>query len=162
MITSQVIAPPTTPPHSVPLVGMARAKSLDSNDSLGEFLSEFEESTAWIDAKPNYFSLRVEGHSMSPDLPPGSLLLVAGGEMPERGDRVVARLDGDVVVKVYGRRQNIVYLDSLPDTSGANYEIDLTVEPDRLAWMFPVIMSQVNERDRRRAQDRMLLKGTSG
>jgi len=157
---SRIIAVPETAPRSVPLAGLAQAKSLDSDDALDQFLAEFDESTTWIDARPNYFSLRVEGHSMSPELPPGSLLLVAGGEMPERGDRVVARLadEEDVVVKVYSRRNNVVYLDSLNE-SGVNYEIDLSTDAERIIWMFPVIMSQVNERDRRRARDRMTLKG---
>ncbi|QSH41496.1 XRE family transcriptional regulator [Lentisphaerota bacterium ZTH] len=99
--------------------------------------------------KPGYFALDVEGDSMSPEFPHGTTLLVAGGEYPQRGDIVAAKLrSGQVVVKKYYRKNNIIYLES-ENPSGKNFEWHCKSDPNYIVWMYPVIEANINLRIRR-------------
>jgi hypothetical protein len=62
----------------------------------------------------------------------------------------VARLadHGEVVVKLYQRRDNVVQLLSEHPT-GKNFTIDLKAEPGRLVWMWPVVQARIDLRRRR-------------
>jgi phage repressor protein C with HTH and peptisase S24 domain len=100
--------------------------------------------------KPGYFALRVEGDSMCPDFPPGTVLLVAGGEYPQRGDTVVAKIrsNGQVVVKLYHRKDNQISLESI-HSSGKNFEWSCKDNPGFLDWMYPVVEANIDLRAKR-------------
>ncbi len=139
---------------AVPILGNAAAAGYEpAVEPLSDWLEAFgDESENWAaeDVGPGYFCLRMEGNSMAPQFPDGTILLVAGGEFPQRGDVVVARLadHGEVVVKRYGRKDNLVRLDS-ENPAGQSYAIDLKAEPGRLVWMWPVVQAKINLRKQR-------------
>ena len=138
----------------VPVLGAAAAAGYEpAVEPLDDWLTGFGERTdSWPSDQvgENYFCLRVEGDSMSPEFPDGTILLVAAGEYPQRGDLVVARLadHGEVVVKEYHRQNNLVELRS-QHPSGRNFRIDLKTEPGRLVWMWPVVHARIDLRRRR-------------
>jgi SOS-response transcriptional repressor LexA len=139
----------------VPVLGFAQAAGYaPAVEPLHDFLSAFaEEQHLWAEAKPGWFTLRVEGDSMSPELPDGTLLLVAGGEFPQRGDTVVAKLrDDQVVVKEYRRHQNVIQLKAL-NPSGQSFEWHCKEEPDYATWMFPVRRAEIDLRRRRHERE---------
>jgi|GEM_PF-1980448 len=99
--------------------------------------------------KQGYFALTVEGDSMSPQLPDGSTVLVAGGQFPERGDVVVARLrDGQVVIKHYCRRDNVIRLESF-NPAGKSFQWHCKEDPGFIQWMFPVVEAKIDLRKQR-------------
>lgn len=138
----------------VPVLGAAAAAGYEpAVEPLDDWLTGFGERTdSWPSDQvgENYFCLRVEGDSMSPEFPDGTILLVAAGEYPQRGDLVAARLadHGEVVVKEYHRQSNVVELRS-QHPSGRNFRIDLKAEPGRLVWMWPVVQARIDLRRRR-------------
>lgn len=137
---------------SVPVLGLAAAAGYDpACQPIDDYaVGHAEEFSAWPAeyVRPGMFCLRVDGDSMLPDYPPGTLLLVTGAEIPQNGDVVVARLadSGQVVVKSYARAQSVVHLTSI-SPEGRSYEIDLKAEPGRLAWAYPVLQAQIHYRD---------------
>lgn len=138
----------------VPVLGAAAAAGYEpAVEPLDDWLTGFgEETDSWPSDQVggNYFCLRVAGDSMSPEFPDGTILLVAAGEYPQRGDVVVARLadHGEVVVKQYERRNNVIELRAEhPD--GQSFAIDLKAEPGRLVWMWPVVQARIDLRRRR-------------
>ncbi len=159
--------PPTTPggaPHEavplrrgqlreVPIMGFAQAAGYDpalepivdfvrnNSDDIAQF--EFE------DTEDGCFALRVDGDSMSPEYPHGTRLLVAGSEYPQRGDVVVACLrDGQVVVKDYWRKNNVITLSS-ENPNGRNFEWNCKEDPGFVLWMKPVLKVELDLRRRR-------------
>jgi len=140
--------------QDVPVLGAAAAAGYEpAVEPLDDWLTGFGESTdSWPadQVGENSFCLRVEGDSMSPEFPDGTVLLVAAGEYPQRGDLVVARLadHGEVVVKLYQRHSHVVELQS-ENPSGQSYTVDLRAEPGRLIWMWPVVQARIDLRRRR-------------
>lgn len=146
--------------REVPVLGAAAAAGYEpAVEPLDDWLTGFgEETDSWPSDQvgENYFCLRVAGDSMSPEFPDGTILLVAAGEYPQRGDVVVARLadHGEVVVKEYHRHHNVVELRAEhPD--GQSYTIDLKAEPGRLVWMWPVVQARIDLRRRRWERHRL-------
>jgi SOS-response transcriptional repressor LexA len=140
----------------VPLLGTAAAAGYEpALEPLDDFLAAFDgDAIGWLPSDmggtASYFSLLVEGDSLSPEFPHGTALLVAGGQFPQRGDLVVARLAdlGEVVVKEYHRKNGTVELRALnPD--GKSYTVDVKAEPGRLVWMWPVVQAKIDLRRRR-------------
>jgi SOS-response transcriptional repressor LexA len=140
--------------RDVPVLGAAAAAGYEpAVEPLDDWLTGFGEETDTWPAEQvgeNYFCLRVQGDSMSPEFPDGTILLVAAGEYPQRGDLVVARLadHGEVVVKLYQRHNNVIELLS-EHPRGKNFAIDLKAEPGRLVWMWPVVQARIDLRRRR-------------
>lgn len=136
----------------VPILGSAQAAG---------FEPALEAWDAWLEgqgdgvaqfagAKHGWFALKVEGDSMTPDYPAGTLLLVAAGEFPQRGDIVVARIagEGQVVVKEYHRKNGVVELVSINPT-GRNYTWNVKENPGYVVWMWPVVRAEIDLRKRR-------------
>ena len=138
-----------------PVVGLAQAAAYEpALEPLSEFLgTQSDETCAWVDAKPNYFTVYVEGDSMEPVLRDGMAILVAGGEYPRRGDLVVAKLsDGQVVVKRYQRKNNVVRLESINPT-GQSFEWSIKEQPAFVSWMWPVMAAKLDLRKHRALND---------
>lgn len=136
----------------IPVISFAQAAGFDPVlEPFDDFVKACSDETARFSAvKENYFALRVEGDSMSPAYPSGTMLLVAGGEFPQRGDTVVAKIrdTGQVIVKNYARKNNIISLNSI-NPAGNSYEWDCKKEKDKLSWMWPVVEITIRLRDKR-------------
>ncbi|MCP3966649.1 MAG: helix-turn-helix domain-containing protein [Lentisphaerae bacterium] len=135
----------------VPVISFAAAKSYDpALEPFNDFARDCsDETTTFSEVKEGFFALKVEGHSMSPEFPHGTKLLVAGGQYPCRGDIVVAKLStGDVVVKKYSRKNNIIRLES-ENPEGQNFEWNCKEEPGYVIWMYPVMEANIDLRARR-------------
>jgi phage repressor protein C with HTH and peptisase S24 domain/DNA-binding Xre family transcriptional regulator len=136
---------------AVPVISFAQAAgyepSLEPFDDFARDCSDREE--IFKNAKPGYFALDVNGDSMTPEYPHGSVLLVAGGEFPQRGDIVVAKLrDGQVIVKRYSRKDNVVKLES-DNPNGQNFSWHCKEDPGYVQWMYPVIEVNIKLRAQR-------------
>ncbi len=137
----------------VPVLGFASAIGWEpAVEPWDDFLKGCaDDYHSFVDVKKGYFALRVEGQSMSPSFPDGTLLLVAGGEFPKRGDLVVAKLSdlgGIVVVKRYQCKDSVVSLES-EHKDGQNFEINKKEEHGRIIWMYPVRKAEIDLRARR-------------
>jgi len=101
------------------------------------------ETYTWVDLTPHSV-LRVEGDSLTPEFPAGTILLMPRGEKARHLDIVAVRLadHGGPLVRRYTRQGNVVRLEAL-NGSGHSYEIDTTHEPGRLLWMKPVAAAQI-------------------
>jgi len=132
----------------VPLIGFAQAAGYEAAlQPLDDFIADIgDEHVIFPQSREGDIALRVDGDSMLPWYPPGTILLVRPGEFPERGDIVVAKLyTGDIVCKRYGRRNSIITLEALnPD--GVTYTWNTKTEPGKVLWMWPVVASIRDER----------------
>lgn len=134
----------------VPVLGMACAAEYNP---LAEPIDDYavgqaDQFSPWPaeHVRPGMFCLRVDGDSMRPEYPDGTLLLVSGTELPQPGDVAVARLDGgEVVVKTYAREGSVVRLTSI-NPQGRSYQIDLRTDPHGLTWIYPVRHALLNYR----------------
>ena len=135
----------------VPVLNFAQAAGYDpAFEPIDDYAYNCSNESALFDCemKPGYFALKVEGESMSPVLPDGTIIYVAGGEYAQNGDLVVAKISGSgqVVIKKFIKKENRIYLNSInPD--GKNFEWDLRENP--LVWMWPVIEYTVKARQQR-------------
>lgn len=135
----------------VPVLNFAQAAGYDpAFEPIDDYAYNCSNETALFDSemKTGYFALKVEGESMSPVLPDGTIVYVAGGEYAQNGDLVVAKLreSGQVVIKKFQRKENNILLNSInPD--GKSFEFDLKDNP--LVWMWPVIEYTVKARQQR-------------
>lgn len=136
----------------VPVLSVAQAAGYEpALEPLCDYLRETsDESALFMDVKDNYFALRISGDSMAPDYPDGTVALVAAGEYPQRGDLVVAKIaaTGQVVVKEYHRKDNIITLRSL-NPAGKSFEWHCKDQPGFVQWMWPVVEVTLKLRDRR-------------
>ncbi len=149
--------------HEAYVISFAQAASFDpAIEPIDCYAKDCGEETAVFanEVKPGYFAIKVEGDSMCPDFPPGTVLLVAGGEYPQRGDTVVAKLrgNGQVVVKSYQRKDNIIRLESV-NSSGKCFEWDCKDNPGYLDWMYPVLEANIDLRAKRWQERRPSKKG---
>lgn len=136
---------------AVPLIGIAQAADFEAAlQSLDDFVHDVADETRipFPLAREGDVAVRVEGESMLPWYPPGTILLVRPTEFPQRGDIAVAKLHtGAVVVKRYQRRQNVVTLESLNHGSaGETYTWHVKEQPGFVQWMWPVLQSIRDER----------------
>ena len=143
--------------HEVPVVGLAQATGFDpALEPFEAYARGCGEETAFFAMAPKsgHFALRIEGRSMEPEFPDGTLILVAGGEFVESGDIVVARIreNGQVVVKRLQSMGARMRLESL-NGSGLCYEWDRNSERGFLEWMHPVVEAKVDLRAKRLAYD---------
>ena len=149
--------------HEATVISFAQAASFDpAIEPIDCYAKDCGDETAIFanEVKPGYFAIKVEGDSMCPDFPPGSVLLVAGGEYPQRGDTVVAKIrsNGQVVVKTYQRKDNIIRLESI-NSSGKNFEWDCKDNPGFLDWMYPVLEANIDLRAKRWQERRPKIDG---
>ncbi len=138
-----------------PVLSIAQAAGYEpALEPLCDYLRETSDRTAlFFDVSAdNCFALEISGDSMAPDYPNGSIALVAAGEYPQRGDVVAAKLaDGQVVIKEYHRKNNIISLESInPD--GKNFEWHCKEDSGFVQWMWPVIEVTLKMRDQRWAR----------
>lgn len=136
--------------ENVPVLGMASAAGYDpAAEPIEDYaIGQADEYSTWPTehVRPGVFCLRVDGDSMSPEYPDGTLLLVSGTELPQPGDVAVARLGGgEVVVKTYAREGSVVRLTSI-NPQGRSYQIDLRTDPHGLTWIYPVRHALLNYR----------------
>jgi SOS-response transcriptional repressor LexA len=136
---------------AVPLIGIAQAADFEAAlQSLDDYVHDVADETRipFPLSRDGDVAVRLEGESMLPWYPPGTILLVRPTEFPQRGDIVVAKLGtGAVVVKRYQRRQNVVTLESLNHGSaGETYTWHVKEQPGFVQWMWPVIQSIRDER----------------
>lgn len=136
----------------VPVLSVAQAAGYEpALEPLCDYLRETsDESVLFMDVKDNYFALRISGDSMAPDYPDGTVVLVAAGEYPQRGDIVVAKIasTGQVVIKEYHRKDNIITLQSI-NPAGKSFEWHCKDQPGFVQWMWPVLEATLKLRDRR-------------
>jgi SOS-response transcriptional repressor LexA/DNA-binding Xre family transcriptional regulator len=139
--------------HQIPVISFCQAASYDvTAEPIDAFLKDCSDETidCTIEPRNGYFALRVEGDSMSPVLPDGTIVYVAGGEYPERGDLVAAKIreTGQVVVKKYHRKDNVIRLESI-NPAGNNFEWHSKEQFGYAEWMYPVIEYVVQARKQR-------------
>jgi len=139
--------------REVPVIGLAQAAGFDpALEPFESYARGCGEETALFATEPKagYFALRIEGDSMHPEFPDGTLILVAGGEFVKSGDIVAARIrrSGQVVVKRYLRSGSLNRLESI-NQAGSLYEWDCSLERGYLEWMHPVVEAKVDLRARR-------------
>lgn len=134
----------------LPLIGFAQAANYEASlQDVEEFAREAAdgETAAFVGARDGDIALTIEGTSMLPWYPPGTVLMVRPGEFPQRGDVVVARLStGEVVCKIYNRKDGVISLLSLNEAEGKSYKWHVKKRPGFIQWMWPVIASQRDER----------------
>ena len=147
--------------REVPVLTFAQAAGFEpAVEPLCDYLRETSDRTQiFFDVPDTYFALEIQGNSMEPDYPHGSIALVAAGEFPERGDIVVAKLStGQVVIKEYHRRNGIITLTSR-NPEGQNFEWNIKEQPGFILWMFPVVQVIISPRSQRHAKAQMPLSG---
>lgn len=154
--TQQSIFSPPPPAHEFPVISFAQATGFDPIlEPFDTYLLGCGEDTFpfYVDPKPGMFALRVDGDSMSPEFPHGTIILVQGGVFAERGDTVVAKFreTGQVVCKRYQRRDNIITLESI-NPGGQCFEWNCKEEKEKLVWMWPVLQAQIDLRRKRHEQ----------
>lgn len=137
--------------HEVPILNFAQAAGYDpAFEPIDDYALNCSHETALFDSEvySGYFALRVEGDSMTPVLPDGTVIYVAGGQYAQQGDLVVAKIreTGQVVVKSFRRNDDMIYLDSM-NPSGHNFAWKCSDEP--LVWMWPIIEYTVKARKQR-------------
>jgi len=143
---------PATRLDSVPVISFAQAAGYEpALEPIDDYAKGCSDETALFsqEIRPGYFALNVEGDSMAPDFPHGTVILVAGGEFPQRGDVVVAKLrDGQVVVKRYFRHNNMITLESI-NPEGRAFQWHCKEDPGFIQWMYPVLEATIDLRRRR-------------
>jgi len=132
----------------VPVLGMAAAAGFaPAVEPLDDYVTGCGADTHKFagDFSENAFALRVDGQSMSPFLPNGTLLLVDPGAPVQPGNIVVARLSdhGEVICKRYYRKNGEISLESLNE-DGKDYVIDIRRDPTRIVWMYPVRRAEID------------------
>jgi SOS-response transcriptional repressor LexA len=74
--------------HEVPVIGLAQAAGFDpALEPFEAYARGCGEETAFFATEPKdgYFALKIEGRSMEPEFPDGTLILVAGGDFVQGG-----------------------------------------------------------------------------
>jgi len=143
--------------RAVPVLTFAQAAGFEpALEPLCDYLREASDrSQIFFDVPDTYFALEIQGNSMEPDYPHGSIALVAAGEFPERGDIVVAKLStGQVVIKEYHRRNGVITLSSR-NPEGQTFEWNIKEQPGFIQWMFPVVQVIISPRSQRHAKAQM-------
>lgn len=136
----------------VPILGSAQAAGFEpALEAWDAWIKGHGDGVAqFAGAKQGWFALKVEGDSMTPEYPHGTLLLVAAGEFPQRGDIVVARVahEGQVVCKRYQRKNGDITLESI-NPNGKSYSWNVKENPGYVLWMWPVVKAEIDLRAKR-------------
>ena len=132
----------------VPVISFATAQDCNTLlQPICEYAEEHAEDRVYFkSARPGDFAVIIRGNSMSPWYPDGTMVLVAKGEIPRHGKRVVAKLlNGDVVFKIFLDCGSKIILKSINDHEGIDLEFEKTAQ--FAAWIWPVRESIRNEDD---------------
>lgn len=138
--------------HEASMISFAQAAKFDPAiepiDCYAEACSD-ETAVFANDVKPGYFAIKVQSGD-AVDFQAGAALLVAGGEYPQRGDTVVAKIrgNGQIVVKIYQRKDNTICLEPV-SRNGKRFEWDCKENPGFLDWMYPVLEANIDLRAKR-------------
>lgn len=137
----------------VPILGTAQAAGYEpAIEALDDWVVGHGDGTAYFhgEIRSGWFAIRVDGDSMLPDYPAGTLLLVAPGTTPLNHDIVAARIanDGQVVCKQYIRSNGTITLKSI-NPGGKDYSWDYQKQPGYALWIWPVMEITLNLRRQR-------------
>lgn len=131
------LASGTARTRSVPLIGFAQAGDAGYFDDAG-----FPVGQGWEDVTfpgiedAHAYALEISGDSMVPVYRAGDRVVVAPGETPRKGDRVVVRtIDGEVMAKEIARisGEGVELLSLNPDYPGR------TLDSSGIAWMARIV-----------------------
>lgn len=131
------LASGTAQTRSVPLIGFAQAGDAGYFDDAG-----FPVGQGWEDVifpgieDAHAYALEISGDSMLPVYRAGDRVVVAPGETPRKGDRVVVRtVDGEVMAKEVARitGDGVELLSLNPDYPGR------TLNSPDIAWMARIV-----------------------
>jgi phage repressor protein C with HTH and peptisase S24 domain len=130
--------------QAVPLAGGAAAHS-NGAVTVPTVGDAHEAARAYFPrTRPGDIAIRVEGDSMCPWYPPGTVLLVSTTEWPVTGDRVVVVTEEeDVLFKVFLDRGDSIELLSINREAGQDY----TVAKRQAPRIYPIRMSLRDEHD---------------
>lgn len=105
------------------------------------FAEEFVPSPADID-DANAFALRISGDSMSPRFRDGDIVICSPASVPENGDAVVAKVNGDeTTCKIYYLDgKNVILSPVNPRYAAQVYPLE------EIRWIYPVVICQRRER----------------
>ncbi len=137
--------------RKVPVIPVAIAAEYEASvQPLSQFTGDIGDMTysAFPTAAEGDFAIRIDGTSMLPTYPPGTLLLVRPSDFPQPGDLVLAKLHtGAVVCRRYTRSADTIALE--PPTPGDSSETitwHVKQTPGFILWMWPVLASLRDER----------------
>ena len=157
------VSPMVSAPCEAPVISFAQAAGYDPTvEPIECYVKNCAEETMLVsEFKPGMFALKVEGDSMAPLLHNGAKVLVKGGEYPQRGDIVVAKIreTGQVVIKEYHRKDNVVRLESLNAENGCRFEWNCKETPGYCLWMYPVLKAEIDLRAFRWEKSRLNIQG---
>lgn len=129
----------------VPVISSAAAASCNPGlMPMLDFVNQYSEEKIWFkQAKKGDFAIEVEGSSMSPWYPDGTILLIRPYQELSSGQRVVAVLDdGSIIFKIYAEKDDKICLFSI-DGNGKDYVFTKPHIPIR--FICRVIASQRDE-----------------
>lgn len=139
--------------HEVPVVALSQVLGYDpALEPFDVYARDCGCGTAFFAGEPRrgHFALRVEGRSMEPEFPDGTLILVAGGAFVESGDIVAARIrdGGRIFLGRYLRLGSKLRLEAINSPANA-FEWNIVSERGFLEWIYPVIEAKVDLRSKR-------------
>lgn len=119
---------------------------------LVEFITNHQQGTHAFQGVPDAdisFAVRVSSYNLSPDFPPGTVLLVAGGAYPQNGDLVLARIhgiDGLICADYSVTDHHVTFHHPNGDVIA---RIDLVAEAQKIVWAWPVLRADIDLRRQR-------------
>lgn len=134
----------------IPIIGIAQASGYDYTlEQFDQYATENALGYAPIVGKTDgLLAIKIEGDSMSPWYPDGTVVIISCRQTPAHGKRVVAKLrdSGEVVFKVFLRKDKKVKLASINEEAGKGFEWD-NPEDNPFWWIYPVKYSFRDEDD---------------
>ncbi|MDD5698834.1 MAG: S24 family peptidase [Victivallaceae bacterium] len=132
----------------VPLMTLKQAMNyqpaLESIESFARYCSD--QTIVFPGAQAGSFALLVDEENATPEFTHSSVLLVAGGEYPNHGDMVVAKLrTGQVITKYYLRHDDVIRFKSVASDED-DFVWHYQEDPGYLQWMYPIIEANVKLR----------------
>lgn len=126
----------------VPVITMARAAGYRSAVGVAEFIDEIGDSELWEQVPDGHLLIRVDGRSLEPLMPNGTIIEVDTARWPRRGELAVAMIGSDEtpIVKIYQRRDYVIALLPINEPDGRAMFIDLRAEDhETVHWIYPVV-----------------------
>ncbi len=136
--------------NSANVISFAQLADYDpALDLIGQYVKENSSGKAIFahEVKNGYFALQVDDTVSYGKLPIGTYLLVAGMELAQNSDMVVAKIreTGRIVVCTYIREGSRITLTPF-DSGEQSISWDFKEKPGFLFWMYPVIEANLNFR----------------
>ncbi len=143
---------PSSQIRMIPVISMASAASYEpAYDPFNDFIenNKLKETIYVGDLAEGVAAIEIEGDSMAPKFPNGTIILFSIKEYPQRGDYVVARMaDNGIVFKEYFRKDNVIELRSI-NPEGKNFKWHIKEDPGYCFFMWPVLEAKINLRHQR-------------